>query len=582
MFLNYRTLRSANLKEMEKRWTPIPAEEDKITELQELLNIHSIPARLLLRQGIESKTEAERFFNPSLDHLYDPFRMLGMTGAVERIHEAIEKDERILIYGDYDVDGVTSVTLLFSFLSHFTSNIDYYIPDRYKEGYGVSKQGIDYAAQNGITLIISVDCGIKAVERVREARQRNIDFIICDHHLPGAKLPEAQAILDPKQPDCEYPYKDLSGCGIAFKLAQAYGTANGWLLSELKPFLDLVVVSIASDIVPITGENRVLAYFGLKKLNDQPRPGFVALLKLLDNRAHLKIEDIVFGIGPMLNAAGRIADARQAVRLLLSEDSSVTQDYARLLQQKNELRKTYDQMIVAEATAIIARQPDSKNSKSIVLFHPQWHKGVIGIAASRIVERFYKPTIILTKSNGKAVGSARSIQGFDIYEAIKSCKHLLDSFGGHQYAAGLTLDIDKVDAFRDAFEAAVQTRITSLPAIPEINYFAQLPLSEITPDFLQQLKAFAPFGPGNRNPVFVSFGVEDTGYAQVLKTQHLRLQLRQNGSAGIRAMAFKQAEHFPGVKEQAFHICYTIQENHWNGRTNLQLNIKDIKFGTLG
>ncbi len=582
MFLNYRTLRSANLKEMEKRWTPIPAEEDKITELQELLNIHSIPARLLLRQGIESKTEAERFLNPSLDHLYDPFRMLGMTEAVERIHEAIEKDERILIYGDYDVDGVTSVTLLFSFLGHFTNNIDYYIPDRYKEGYGVSKQGIDYAAQNGITLIISVDCGIKAVERVREARQRNIDFIICDHHLPGAKLPEAQAILDPKQPDCEYPYKDLSGCGIAFKLAQAYGTANGWLLSELRPFLDLVVVSIASDIVPITGENRVLAYFGLKKLNDQPRPGFLALLKLLDNRVHLKIEDIVFGIGPMLNAAGRIADARQAVRLLLSEDSSVTQDYARLLQQKNELRKTYDQMIVAEATAIIARQPDSKNNKSIVLFHPQWHKGVIGIAASRIVERFYKPTIILTKSNGKAVGSARSIQGFDIYEAIKSCKHLLDSFGGHQYAAGLTMDIDKVDAFRDAFEAAVQPRITSLPAIPEINYFAQLPLSEITPNFWQQLKAFAPFGPGNRNPVFVSFGVEDTGYAQVLKTQHLRLQLRQNGSAGIRAMAFKQAEHFPGVKEQAFHICYTIQENHWNGRTNLQLNIKDIKFGALG
>ncbi len=567
---------------MEKCWKPIPANEDKITELQELLNIQSIPARLLLRQGIESKTEAERFLNPSLDHLYDPFRMLGMTKAVERIHEAIEKDERILIYGDYDVDGVTSVTLLFSFLSHFTSNIDYYIPDRYKEGYGVSKQGIDYAAQNGITLIISVDCGIKAVERVREARQRDIDFIICDHHLPGAKLPEAQAILDPKQPDCEYPYKDLSGCGIAFKLAQAYGTANGWLLSELKPFLDLVVVSIASDIVPITGENRVLAYFGLKKLNDQPRLGFVALLKLLDNRAHLKIEDIVFGIGPMLNAAGRIADARQAVRLLLSEDSSVTQDYARLLQQKNELRKTYDQMIVAEATAIIARQPDSKNNKSIVLFHPQWHKGVIGIAASRIVERFYKPTIILTKSNGKAVGSARSIQGFDIYEAIKSCKHLLDSFGGHQYAAGLTMDIDKVDAFRDAFEAAVQPRITSLPAIPEINYFAQLPLSEITPNFWQQLKAFAPFGPGNRNPVFVSFGVEDTGYAQVLKTQHLRLQLRQNGSTGIRAMAFKQAEHFPGVKEQAFHICYTIQENHWNGRTNLQLNIKDIKFGTLG
>lgn len=474
---------------------------------------------------------------------------------------------------------MTSVTLLFSFLKQFTDNLDYYIPDRYKEGYGVSMQGIDYAAQNGIALIISVDCGIKAMEQVKAASDRKIDFIICDHHVPDVELPEALAILNPKKRTCDYPYKELSGCGIAFKLVQAYAMANGWILSELTAWLDLVVVSIASDIVPINGENRILAYFGLQQLNVSPRPGLKALINQTKKQDQLKIEDIVFGIGPMINAAGRIADARQAVRLLLSEDVSVTSSYAQLLNQRNALRKNYEQTIVAEAKSALEGQTNWQDQKSIVLFDRDWHKGVIGIAASRMVDQYYKPSIILTESNGKAVGSARSVKGFDLYDAIKSCRHLLDNFGGHPFAAGLTLDIEKIDAFREAFEANVQSKLIPMAVIPEIQYFAELPLSDITMDFWKKLQAFAPFGPTNRNPVFVSYQVSDTGSAQVLKGQHLRMQLRQGDAAPVKAIAFKQAEHFFKIKQQQpFHICYTIQENNWNGYTSLQLNIKDIKF----
>jgi single-stranded-DNA-specific exonuclease len=563
---------------MIKKWTPIPADENKITELEELLQVNHVQARLFLRQGIYSKLEADRFLNPSLDQLHDPFRMDGMIRALERIQQAIDQEEKILIYGDYDVDGVTSVVLLFSFFQHFSNKLDYYIPDRYKEGYGVSMQGIDYASQNGISLIISVDCGIKAVEQVAEAKSRNIDFIICDHHLPEEKLPDAIAILDPKKPACSYPYKELSGCGIAFKLAQAYGTANGWVLEEFKPLLDLVVVSIACDIVPMTGENRMLAHFGLQQINTRPRMGLAALIELSSKKEKLKIEDIVFGIGPMINAAGRIGDAKQAVRLLLSEDSAVTADYARLLKQRNQLRKEFDKSIVAEAIAIHENTAGWEEQKSIVLFHPEWHKGVIGIAASRIVDRYYRPTIILTESNGKAVGSARSIPGFDIYETIKSCSHLLENFGGHQHAAGLTLAIENVPQFKNAFEEAVQARHSSPAKEPEIKYFAELSLNELTADFWKALQAFAPFGPLNRNPVFASRNVVDAGYSQLLKEKHLRLHIYQKDSFSVKAIAFNQEVHFSKIKSQAFDICYTIQENHWRDKVTLQLNVKDIKF----
>ncbi|MFT5168842.1 MAG: single-stranded-DNA-specific exonuclease, partial [Saprospiraceae bacterium] len=553
-------------------------DENKITELEELLQVNHVQARLFLRQGIYSKLEADRFLNPSLDQLHDPFRMDGMIRALERIQQAIDQEEKILIYGDYDVDGVTSVVLLFSFFQHFSNKLDYYIPDRYKEGYGVSMQGIDYASQNGISLIISVDCGIKAVEQVAEAKSRNIDFIICDHHLPEEKLPDAIAILDPKKPACSYPYKELSGCGIAFKLAQAYGTANGWVLEEFKPLLDLVVVSIACDIVPMTGENRMLAHFGLQQINTRPRMGLAALIELSSKKEKLKIEDIVFGIGPMINAAGRIGDAKQAVRLLLSEDSAVTADYARLLKQRNQLRKEFDKSIVAEAIAIHENTAGWEEQKSIVLFHPEWHKGVIGIAASRIVDRYYRPTIILTESNGKAVGSARSIPGFDIYETIKSCSHLLENFGGHQHAAGLTLAIENVPQFKNAFEEAVQARHSSPAKEPEIKYFAELSLNELTADFWKALQAFAPFGPLNRNPVFASRNVVDAGYSQLLKEKHLRLHIYQKDSFSVKAIAFNQEVHFSKIKSQAFDICYTIQENHWRDKVTLQLNVKDIKF----
>ncbi len=564
---------------MEKRWTPIIADEGKIIELEELLEVHPIKARLFLRQGIFSKLEADRFLSPSMDYLHDPFRMNGMLEALERIQEAIDQDQKILIYGDYDVDGVTSVSLLHSFLSHFTDQLDYYIPDRYKEGYGVSMQGIDYASQNGISLIISVDCGIKAFAPVVEAKKRGIDFIICDHHLPETNLPEAVAILDPKKPACTYPYKELSGCGIAFKLIQAYGMANGWVLEEFKPYLDLVAVSIASDIVPMTGENRVLAHFGLQQLNTNPRPGFAALLEQTNRTKNLKIEDLVFGIGPMINAAGRIADAKQAVHLLLSHDPTVTANYAQVLRQRNQLRKEYDQTIVAEARAMLEHEPDWQDKKSIVLFHPQWHKGVIGIAASRMVDRYHRPTIILTESNGKAVGSARSIQGFDIYKTLKSCEHLLENFGGHQHAAGMTLDIKNIAAFKAAFEQAAHSFQKPETTIPEINYFAELDLDDLSLDFWNELKAFAPFGPYNRTPVFVSKNVLDHGYSKLLKEKHIRLQVSQNGSFPVNAIAFNQGHHFNGIKTKPFHICYTIQENHWNGKMSLQLNVKDIKFG---
>ncbi len=561
-----------------KRWVPIPADHNRLIELEELLDIDEITARLLARQHIHSKTQADHFLNPSLDQLHDPFRMHGMHTALERIHRAIDRGESILLYGDYDVDGVTSVSLLYHFLSTYTSNISIYIPDRYKEGYGLSMQGVDYAAQNNIDLIITVDCGIKAVAPVSAAKLKAIDCIICDHHLPGEALPSAIAILNPKQANCKYPYKDLSGCGIAFKLIQAFAKADGWTKDELIPFLDLVAVSIAADLVPITGENRVLAHFGLKQLNTTPRVGLSALLAQSHHKNHQRIEDIVFGIGPMINAVGRIADAKLGVHTLLAQNPVVATEYANQLQQCNKARKAYDKNVAKEAKVLFESDKDWQERKSIVLFNPKWHKGVLGIAAARLVDHYFRPTIILTESNGKAVGSARSIPGYDLYTTLEKCKDYLDEFGGHAHAAGLTLSLDKVKPFSEKFEEEVAKTIKPKQLKQQLSYFAEINLAAINTSFWKSINAFAPFGPGNRTPVFISRKVRDTGYSKLLKGQHLKLHIRQSAESPISAIAFYQGKHFERIKKEPFDICYTIKENHWNGKVSLQLNIKDIRF----
>lgn len=561
-----------------KKWIPIPTKVSALIELEELLDIDEITARLFARQNIHSKTQADRFLNPSLEQLHDPFRMRGMHVALERIHLAINRGERILLYGDYDVDGVSSVSLLYQFLSAYTTNLSIYIPDRYKEGYGLSMQGIDYAAQNNIDLIITVDCGIKAVAPVSAAKLKAIDCIICDHHLPGEKLPDAIAILNPKQANCHYPYKELSGCGIAFKLIQAFATSDGWTREELVPFLDLVAVSIAADLVPITGENRVLTYFGLKQLNNAPRVGLAALIAQGYHKDHQRIEDIVFGIGPMLNAAGRIADAKLGVQTLLTQNPVIATEYARQLEQCNKTRKAYDKSVVKEAKAIFESFEDWQARKSIVLYDPKWHKGVLGIAAARLVDHYFRPTIILTESNGKVVGSARSIPGYDLYASLESCKEYLEAFGGHAYAAGITLSKDKVGPFIQKFEEVVTKSIEPKQLNQKISYFTEIKLAAINPSFWQTINAFAPFGPGNRNPVFISRNVRDTGHSRLLKQQHLRLHIQQSTGHPITAIAFYQGQHFERIQQEPFDICYTVKENYWNGKVSLQLNIKDIRF----
>lgn len=561
-----------------KKWIPIPSNEEQLIELEEILDLGHIPARLLSRQGIRSKIEAEQFLKPSLQQLHDPFRMHGMMTALERIHAAIDNQERILIYGDYDVDGVTSVSLLYHFLSQYTEYLDFYIPDRYKEGYGLSMEGIDYAAQNNVKLIITVDCGIKAIAPVSAAKLSEIDCIICDHHLPGDQLPAAFAILNPKQAACSYPYKELSGCGIAFKLIQAFAQADGWIIEELHEYLDLVAVSIAADIVPMTGENRVLAHFGLRQINGSPRPGLAALIDKKRMQKNLRIEDLVFGIGPMINAAGRISDAREAVQLLLEEDETVAFALANRLRKRNEMRKIYDKQIVEEAKQLFELQSTWAEQSSIVLFYPEWHKGIIGIAAARLVDHYFRPTIILTESNGKAVGSARSIPGFDIYSVIEECAEHLEQYGGHAHAAGLTLSLDKIGSFAKAFENAVQKRISAKQLERKQFYFSEVDLSEIGKNLWEELIAFAPFGPKNRTPVFVSRNVRDTGYSRLLKGEHLKLHIQQGDEKPVSAIAFYQGQYFERIQKEPFDICYTIKENHWNGKTSLQLMIKDIQF----
>jgi single-stranded-DNA-specific exonuclease len=565
---------------MEKRWVYKPAPDlETVKSLAEAINISGTLATILVQRGQKDFEAAKAFFRPSLSELHNPFLMKDMEEAVARLDKAIQNNEKILIYGDYDVDGTTSVALFYGFLRTKYANIDFYIPDRYTEGYGVSTQGIEFARENNFSLVVTLDCGIKSVERVELANSYNIDFIICDHHKPGDDLPEAIAVLDPKRKDCAYPFKELSGCGVGFKLLQAWCIKNAMKVDELYCYLDLLAISIASDIVPITGENRILTYYGLKKINSDPRPGVKALIEVAGFKKDLDVTNVVFGLGPRINAAGRIAHAKTAVHLLISETLEEAEDYAKRINEKNLIRRDFDSTITQEALETIERDLLMRDAKSTVLFKNDWHKGVIGIVASRCIEKYYRPTIILTESNNFATGSARSVMGFDVYEAIAKCSDLLEHFGGHMYAAGLTLKLDNVQAFREKFEEAVSSVITEDQLSPQIEVDLKLKLSQINDKFYKILDQMSPFGPGNMQPVFVSENVVDDGRSKVLKEQHLKLSIKQDDSGPVNAIAFGMAEYYKRISsKEPFHICYNIAENEYNGIKTLQLIIKDIKF----
>lgn len=578
---------------MSKRWVVKEAPEAKeVEKLSKAINVSKELATLLVQRGICNFDDAKAYFRPMLQDLHDPFLMKDMDKAVERINQAFYNKEKILVYGDYDVDGTTSVAMFFSFLKKFHPYSDFYIPDRYAEGYGISYKGIDFAKEHNFDLIISLDCGIKSEQHIAYAASLGIDFIICDHHRPGSTLPKAYAVLDPKREDCNYPFDELSGCGVGFKLMQALCRNNSMPEDMIYPYLDLVAVSIASDIVPIVGENRILAHYGLKLLNTNPRPGLRALIEVAgfskdDRTGHynLGITNVVFGIGPRINAAGRIAHAKAAVQLLTAEKWEDAQLFADNINLRNDERREFDSDITKQALELIENDMALTEAKSTVLFKDDWHKGVIGIVASRCIEKYHRPTIILTKSNNKATGSARSVPGFDVYEAISECADLLEQFGGHMYAAGLTLNIDNIPAFREKFEKIVSERISPEQLIPIIDIDMVLPLSAISYKFYNILEQFAPFGPMNMNPVFKSTAVIDSGDSRILngrngKGEHLRLCVKQPDSPVIEGIAFGMASHYQKIcNGKPFDICYTIEENNFRGNRSLQLMIKDIKCG---
>lgn len=562
---------------MHTHWNFLPADEAKTQALHSALGIHPVLCRLLVQRGIETFDQAKAFFRPSLDDLHNPFLMQDMEAAVARLHRAIEQEEKILLYGDYDVDGATSVAMMYSFLSPLHRHLDYYIPDRYKEGYGISLEGIEYAREQGISLIIAMDCGITAVAQTARANAYGIDLIICDHHLPGDALPAAHAVLDPKRPDCAYPYKELSGCGVAFKLAQAYTQRYALDVEPLHALLDFLAISIAADIVPMTGENRILAWYGLRRLNRSARPGINALIEESRRQRPLQINDIVFGLAPMINAAGRLADAGHAVRLLLAEERIVAAEYARVLENRNQLRREFDRRTAEEAIALF--EPEKDERRSIVLYQPHWHKGIVGIAAARMVEAYHRPAILLTRSENIATGSARSVPGFDLHEALGRCSDLLISYGGHTHAAGLSLLPENVPAFKDRFEAIVQLSLPQEAIRRTIPLSAEMNFDHLTTSFWNILRQFAPFGPGNRSPVFASRGVSDTGYSRLLKGTHIKLSLRQGASPVFTGIAFDQGAAFERVSQRKpFDICYTLEESRWDDRTALELVVRDMQF----
>jgi single-stranded-DNA-specific exonuclease len=568
---------------MEKRWVVKEKGDTAVVkQLAGALGVSESLANLMAQRNISSAGEATSFFNPSLDYLHDPFLMKDMNIAVDRISIAVKKNERILVYGDYDVDGTTAVALMYSFLKDQYSNVEYYIPDRYKEGYGVSFQGLDFAYQNNCKVVITLDCGIKAVEKVKYARTKGLDVIICDHHYPGDEIPKALAVLDPKQPSCSYPYKELSGCGVGFKLIHAYSRVHGIPFSKISHYLDLVAVSIASDIVPLTGENRVMAYFGLKRLNESPRTGLKEIIRESEVTKALTIEDVVFKIGPRINAAGRMETGSKAVDLLVSSDTKLAIEISKEINNFNLERRSVDRIITTEAMRMIAEDQRTVNSRTTVLYNPKWKKGVIGIVASRLIETYYRPTVILTESNGFATGSARSVQGYDLYQAIEACSDLLESFGGHMYAAGLTLKKENIQPFMDRFEQYVNSTITEEQLVPRIFIDTELSFSEINEEFFKTMSQFQPFGPENMSPVFVSRNVFDTGSGRMVGSsgEHLKLDLCQEstGQKSFSAIAFSQANHFEYIKGgNPFDICYSLEMNEFRGNRNLQLNIRDIK-----
>ncbi len=561
------------------RWTIQPNPElQKVKELASALSTDTFIAKLLIQRGINTFEEARQFFRPTLTDLHNPYLMKDMEKAVERIEKAIANHENILVFGDYDVDGTTAVSLVASYLKTLYPNIATYIPDRYDEGYGISFKGIDFADDNGFSLIIALDCGIKSIDHVAYAKTKKIDFIICDHHRPGAILPEAVAILDPKRDDCSYPYDELCGCGIGFKLIQALGEKHQQTIEDLFPYLDLVAAAIAADIVPMTGENRILAHFGLQVINTDPRPGIKALIQQVKKK-NLDITDVVFIIAPRINAAGRIKHGNEAVALLSEFDFEQAQLFASEIEQYNAERKGLDQQITIEALAQIEENQEQQRFTTVV-FREDWHKGVIGIVASRLIETHYRPTLVFTKSGENFAASARSVKGFDIYNALEACAEHLEQFGGHKYAAGMTLKPENYQKFKNAFEKVVQETIPPELLHPEIEVDAEIDFDAITPKLTRILKQFEPFGPQNRTPVFLTKNVYDTGYAKLMgqKEEHLRLFLKQNNAEGIAAIGFGLGNKMGlTTNKKKFQAVYCIDENDWNGATSLQLRLKDIQ-----
>jgi single-stranded-DNA-specific exonuclease len=561
------------------RWTikPKPSEE-KVKTLAAALNVENFVATLLVQRGIETFEQARQFFRPTLDDLHDPYLMKDMDKAVKRIELAIEKGENILVFGDYDVDGTTAVSLVSSYLKSFYPNVATYIPDRYAEGYGISFKGIDFADDNGFSLIIALDCGIKSIDHVAYAKERNIDFIICDHHRPGAVLPEAIAVLDPKREDCHYPYDELCGCGVGFKLIQAIGHNRDQTIEDLVLYLDLVATAIAADIVPMTGENRVLAYFGLQVINANPRPGIKALIHQIKKKT-LDITDVVFVIAPRINAAGRIKHGNHAVELLTEFDFEQAQQFASEIEKYNSDRKELDKNITKEALQQII-QNQEENKFTTVVFQENWHKGVIGIVASRLIETYYRPTLVFTKSGDKYAASARSVKGFDVYNALESCSEHLEQFGGHMYAAGMTLEPENYQNFKNAFEKIVKDTIQPDHLTPEIVIDAEINFEDVSSKLIRILKQFEPYGPLNMTPVFLTKNVKDTGYAKKMGADedHLKLFVKQNNSEGLTAIGFGLGNKIEKTtNNKPFEAVYCIDENEWNGKTSVQLRLKDIK-----
>lgn len=572
---------------MTNKWNYQPPTNEEILlrdKLAEELELSPVISLLLVRRGLTSTEAIRKYFKPNLEDLEDPFLMPDMDKAVQRLNHALGHKEKILIYGDYDVDGTTAVALVYKYLRPFTSNLDYYIPDRYDEGYGISRKGIDYAYERGVSLIISLDCGIKAIDKIEYAKQKGIDFIICDHHMPDEVLPDAVAVLDAKREDSAYPYEHLSGCGVGFKFMQAFALDNGFPFSDLEKLLELTAVSIASDIVPITGENRILAYYGLRQINNNPSFGIKGIIDICGLAGkEITISDIVFKIGPRLNASGRMMNGKEAVDLLLAKDSVTARKKSESINHYNEERRELDKKITDEANAVIEGFEKQEDKKAIIVYNPEWHKGVIGIVASRLTEKYYRPAVVLTKSSELITGSARSVTGFDIYKAVENCRDLLENFGGHTYAAGLSLKEENLEAFKERFQQIAAEEIIPEQMVPQIDIDAFLDLKEISPKFMSDLKKMSPFGPENQKPIFCTREVQDYGTSKLVgrDQEHIKLEIIDSKSASspIHGIAFGMSQYNAHIKQmKPFDICYTIEENTYNGNTTLQLQIKDIRI----